>query len=77
VSAASHWAPAGNRINTNFACPVVGGGSLCVVWQKPLGIGVTDIGCGVWCYEGSLQGTLAVTTSYACVCPTTPGTDWF
>ena len=73
-TAARNWAPNGNRISTTFSCPVAGGGSLCLVWQKPL-IGL-EVGCGVWCYEGPFAGTLAVSQTSACPCPTALGTDW-
>jgi hypothetical protein len=74
-TAARNWAPNGNRITTTLACPIAGGGSLCLVWQKP--ILATDQGCGVWCYSGPFAGTLSVTQTTACPCPTALGTDWF
>jgi hypothetical protein len=73
-TAAAKWAPDGNEITPTQSCPTLGGGSLCVVWQRPL-LGAA-IGCGVWCYEGSFAGTLAVTSTYSCPCPTALGTDW-
>jgi len=72
--AARNWAPSGNLISSAQSCPTVGGGSLCVIWQKPL-VGL-DVGCGVWCYAGPYAGTLSVTQSYACPCPTALGVDW-
>jgi hypothetical protein len=74
-TAARNWAPNGNRITTTQACPTSGGGSLCLVWQKSI-VGA-DVGCGVWCYSGPYAGTLNVTQSYACLCPTTQQTDWY
>jgi hypothetical protein len=73
-TAARNWAPNGNRITTTLACPTAGGGSLCLVWQKPI---LGDQGCGVWCYSGPFAGTLSVTQTSACPCPTALGTDWF
>jgi hypothetical protein len=74
-SAAMKWSPDGNAVNTAQSCPVLGGGSICLVWQKPL-VGL-DIGCGVWCYAGPYAGTLQVTGTYSCPCPTALGTDWY
>jgi len=73
-TAARQWAPNGNRITTTQSCPAIGGGSLCVVWQRPL-VG-TEVGCGVWCYAGPYAGTLSVTQTYACPCPAALGVDW-
>ena len=73
-TAARQWAPNGNRITTTQSCPTLGGGSRCLIWQKPL-VG-TDVGCGVWCYEGPYAGTLTVTQTYACPCPAALGVDW-
>jgi Stigma-specific protein, Stig1 len=74
TTAALKWAPNANVINTTLSCPTVGGGTLCVVVQKPL-LG-SDVGCGVWCYQGPFIGTLTTTQDYTCPCPTTQGTDW-
>lgn len=73
-TAARMWSPNGNMIKSAQSCPTVGGGSLCVVWQKPL-LGA-EIGCGVWCYAGPYIGTLSVTQTSACPCPIGQGTDW-
>jgi hypothetical protein len=67
-------APGGVKVSARVCCPAVGGGSLCFQLQKPL-VGL-EVGCGVWCYEGPFAGTLSVTQSYACPCPTTLGVDW-
>jgi hypothetical protein len=72
--AASNWAPNGTLISGQQSCPTVGGGSLCVVWQKPLVD--AEVGCGVWCYAGPYAGTLTVTQTYACPCPAALGVDW-
>ena len=75
-TAARQWAPNGNRITTTQSCPTLGGGSLCLVWQKPLVVG-GDAGCGVWCYEGPFAGTLTVTQTSSCPCPSTQQLDWY
>jgi hypothetical protein len=73
-TAARNWSPNGNLITTLQSCPLTGGGSLCVVWQKPLG---GDQGCGVWCYSGPFAGAVEITQTYACPCPTQQGIDWY
>jgi hypothetical protein len=71
--AARVWSPGGNQITPTQSCPAAGG-SLCLVWQKPL---VGETGCAVFCYSGPFAGAATVTTTYACPCPTQQGTDWY
>jgi hypothetical protein len=73
-TAARKWSPNGIMLNTKLSCPALGGGSLCFQLQKPL-VGL-EVGCGVWCYAGPYAGTLSVTQTYACPCPTALGVDW-
>ena len=73
-TAARAWAPAGNQITPTLSCPTVGG-SLCLVWQKP--ILASDIGCAVFCYAGPFAGAATVTTDYTCPCPTQQRIDWY
>jgi hypothetical protein len=68
-TAARKWAPNGLQIS-NLSCPTVGGGTICFALQKP--IAGLDPGCGVWCYQGPYAGTLSVSQSAVCSCPTTP-----
>ena len=72
--AASVWSPSGNLITPTQSCPAAGG-SLCLIWQKPL-VGA-EIGCGVWCYSGPFEGASAVTDTYSCPCPTLQQVDWY
>jgi len=73
-TAARKWSPNGLQIS-NLSCPALGGGTICFALQKPV---LTESGCGVWCYQGPYAGTLSVSQSAICSCPTTPlGTkDW-
>jgi len=73
-TAARAWAPGGNQITPTQSCPA-SGGSLCLVWQKP--IGALDIGCAVFCYSGPFEGAATVTTDYTCPCPLQQQTDWY
>jgi hypothetical protein len=73
-TAARAWAPGGNQITPTQSCPTVGG-SLCLVWQKP--ILASDVGCAVFCYSGAFEGAATVTTSYACPCPVQQRIDWY
>lgn len=73
-TAARAWAPNGNQITPTQSCPI-GGGSLCLVWQRP--IGAFDIGCAVFCYSGPFAATATVTSNFTCPCPTAQGTDWY
>ena len=72
--AASVWSPSGNLITPTQSCPA-SGGSLCIIWQKPL-VGA-EIGCGVWCYSGPFEGVSAVTDTYSCPCPLQQQIDWY
>ena len=73
-TAARAWVPGGNQITPTQSCPAVGG-SLCLVWQRP--ILSTEIGCAVFCYSGPFEGAATVTTDYTCPCPTQQQIDWY
>lgn len=73
-TAAWAWAPGGNQITPTQSCPAAGG-SLCLVWQKP--IGALDIGCAVFCYAGPFAGVATVTANYTCPCPTEQRKNWY
>lgn len=73
-NAARAWAPGGNRITPTQSCPAVGG-SLCLVWQRP--IGAAQNGCAVFCYAGPYAGAATVTSDFTCPCPTTQQIDWY
>jgi hypothetical protein len=74
-TAARAWAPGGNQITPTQSCPLMGGGSLCLVWQKP--ILSTETGCAVFCYSGPFEGAATVTTTSSCPCPTQQQIDWY
>ncbi|HET8723181.1 MAG TPA: hypothetical protein VFM53_03180 [Anaeromyxobacteraceae bacterium] len=73
-NAARAWAPGGIRITPTQSCPLAGG-SLCLVWQRP--IGALQIGCAVFCYSGPFAGAATVTSDFTCPCPTTQQIDWY
>lgn len=73
-TAALAWAPGGNQITPTQSCPA-SGGSLCLVWQRP--IGARDVGCAVFCYSGPFAGAATVTSDYTCPCPLLQQTDWY
>ncbi len=76
-TAARAWAPNGNAISERQSCLAGGAASLCLVWQKPLGAGLAEQGCAVFCYSDSLAGTATVSSTYACPCPITQQVDWY
>ena len=72
-NAARAWSPNGNQITPTQSCPTVGG-SLCLIWQKPIG---APEGCAVFCYFGPFEGVATVTTTYSCPCPTDQQKNWY
>jgi hypothetical protein len=73
--AAEMWAPTGNTIYRNRACPDGVGPSTCLVRQTGLGL---NVACGVFCYAGPLEGAALLTRgSYACPCPVQQRIDWY
>ena len=55
------------------------GGTYCLARQTPIA-GTEPASCGVWCYDGLLEGRVLVNDlGYACVCPDQGalGRDWY
>jgi hypothetical protein len=73
--AAEIWAPNGNTVATNRACPDMVGPSTCLQRQKT---SLTpQLECAVFCYAGPLEGAATLSKGGACPCPVLQQKDWY